>query len=138
VTTAGPFTLLIDNACPLCRREGDLLRRLDRGRGRLRFEDISSPGFDAARHGTTLERVMGEMHGVLPDGSIVTGVEVFRRAYAAVGWGWVLAPTAWPGLRWISDRAYTIFARYRPLLRRDPACQDGRCVRPADARTRRT
>lgn len=130
-TSQGPFTLLIDGDCPLCRREGELLRRLDRGRGRLRFENIADPAFDPARFGTTMERVMGHMHGVMPDGSLVIGMEVFRRAYAAVGLGWILAPTRWPVLRQASDLAYEAFARVRPRLRRGGACQGGRCALPA-------
>lgn len=110
------FTILIDGGCPLCRHEAGLMRRLDRGRGRLAIVDIAAPAFDASRYGTTFDALMGEIHGVLPDGSLVTGVEVFRRAYGAVGWGWLLAPTGWPGLRWAFDRAYAWFARNRLKL----------------------
>ena len=41
------------------------------------------------------------------------GVETLRLAYRAVGLGWLLAPTAWPGLRGASERAYPWFARHR-------------------------
>jgi predicted DCC family thiol-disulfide oxidoreductase YuxK len=71
---------------------------------------------------------MGEIHGVTIDGRLVKGVEVFRRAYAAVGWGWMLAPTAWPGLRWVSDAVYRWFAKNRlRLTGRRGACEGGRC-----------
>lgn len=33
------------------------------------------------------------IHAVLPDGSTVKGVEVFRRVYEAIGLGWVYAGT---------------------------------------------
>lgn len=124
-----PFRILIDGECPLCRYEGNLLRRLDRGRGRLAIEDITAPGFDAARLGTTFEAVMGQIHGVLPDGRLVIGMEVFRLAYSAVGLGWLLAPTGWPGLKPMFDRFYRWFARNRLRLtgRRD-ACESGRCA----------
>jgi predicted DCC family thiol-disulfide oxidoreductase YuxK len=52
-------------------------------------------------------------HGVLPAGTVIESVEVFRRAYAAVGLGWLMAPTRWPGLRRLADLAYRIFARNR-------------------------
>ncbi|MEL6797878.1 MAG: DUF393 domain-containing protein, partial [Planctomycetota bacterium] len=84
------FTILIDGDCPLCRHEANLMRKLDKGRGNLELVDIAEPDFDASTYGTTFETVMGHIHGVLPDGRLVTGMEVFRRAYAAVGWGWVL------------------------------------------------
>ncbi len=125
------FTILIDGDCPLCRHEANLMRRLDRGRGNLELVDIAAPGFDAGRYGTTLDAVMGHIHGVLPDGRLVTGVEVFRRAYAAVGWGWALGWTRLPVIRLIADRVYAFFARYRlALTGRKSACETDRCRVP--------
>jgi hypothetical protein len=73
-----------------------MLRRRDRGRGALALIDIAAPGFDAARYGRDHEMLLARIHGVLPDGTVIEGMEVFRRAYAAVGLGWVLAPSRWP------------------------------------------
>lgn len=121
--------ILLDGDCPLCRREGEMLRRLDRGRGRIGFEDISSPGFEPQRYGLDRARVMARIHGVLPDGSVVEGLEVFRRAYSAVGLGWLLAPTRWPGIRSLSDAGYRLFARNRlRLTGRTQSCEDGLCA----------
>jgi predicted DCC family thiol-disulfide oxidoreductase YuxK len=119
--------LLYDGDCPLCGREVALLRRRDR-RGRLAFEDIAAPGFDPARYALTRADVMARMHGVLPDGSVVDGMEVFRRAYSAIGLGFLLAPTRWPLLRPLFDRAYAVFARNR--LRWTGRCEDGSCALP--------
>jgi len=122
------FTILIDGECPLCRHEANLLRRLDRGRGRLRLVDIASSDFDAAAYGTTFDHVMGSIHGVKPDGSLVTGMEVFRRAYAAVGWGWLWAPTGWPVVKPILDAAYRWFAKRRLVLTgQKHRCPEARC-----------
>ena len=107
------IVMLFDGECPLCMREVRMLRRADKGRGRLGFEDIAAPDFDAAAHGTDLETLMARIHGVLPDGTLIEGVEVFRRAYAAAGLGWLVAPTRWPGLRQLSEGAYRVFARNR-------------------------
>jgi predicted DCC family thiol-disulfide oxidoreductase YuxK len=123
--------VLIDGACPLCRREAELWRRLDRGRGRIALEDVSTPDFDAARYGLTHEQAMEQIHGVLPSGAVVRAMEVFRRAYAAVGWGWLLAPTAWPLLRPVFDRCYRWFARNRVKL----ASRFGSCQNSCRART---
>ena len=79
----------------------------------LAFEDISNPDFDPAPYGLDREQVMGAMHAVLPDGRIITKVEVFRQAYRHIGLGWVLAPTGWPVLRTLANWGYEIFARYR-------------------------
>jgi len=113
---ATQITLLYDGACPLCSREMAWLVRLDRGRGRLAFEDITAPGFDPARFGKTAPELDARIHGVLPDGSLLDGMEVFRRAYRAAGWGWLLAPTGWPLLRPLFDRFYRWFARNRHRL----------------------
>ncbi len=122
------FTILIDGACPLCRHEANLLRRLDRGRGRLDLIDIASPRFEPAGLGVTLDQVMGSIHGLTRDGRLVWGVEVFRRAYAAVGWGWLWAPTGWPILRPVFDAAYGWFARRRLWLTgRQRRCDVGTC-----------
>ena len=105
--------VLVDGACPLCRREADFWRRLDRGRGRIALVDVNSPGFEPATYGLTQELVMDQIHGILPSGKVIAGMEVFRRAYGAVGWGWLLAPTGWPLLRPLFDRVYRWFARNR-------------------------
>lgn len=130
------FTILIDGECPLCAKEAALLRRLDRNRGRLALVDIAAPDFDPSRFGVTMADVMGTIHGVTASGSLVTGMEVFRRAYAAVGLGWLLAPTAWPVIKPISDAAYRWFAQNRLRLtgRRD-ACASGRCAMPRPSPT---
>ena len=111
--------LLYDGKCPICSREVRWLRRRAARRGaKLGFEDIAAPGFDPARYGLTAKAVRDQMHGVLPDGSVVRGVEVFRQAYAAVGLGWLLGWTRWPGLRLVADAGYAVFAKLRPHLSR--------------------
>jgi len=102
-----------DGACPLCRREAAVWQRLDKGRGRIALEDISAPGFDAGAYGLSPEAVMGEIHALLSCGAVVRGVEVFRQVYIALGLGWLVAPTRWPGIRTVADRAYRWFARNR-------------------------
>jgi predicted DCC family thiol-disulfide oxidoreductase YuxK len=128
--SAWQIKVLIDGACPLCRREANLWRWLDRGRGRIALEDVSVPDCDAARYGLTHEQAMEQIHGILPSGAVVHGMEVFRRAYSAVGWGWLLAPTAWPLLRPLFDRFYRWFARNRLRLAGRFARCAGRCPAP--------
>ncbi|HUU82818.1 MAG TPA: DUF393 domain-containing protein [Phycisphaerae bacterium] len=130
MTQSKPFTVLYDGSCPLCRREAALLRRLDRGKGLLLLEDISRRGFEAESYGRSMQELMAEIHGVLPDGRVVSGMEVFRRAYAAVGLRWLLAPTGWPMIRGLADAAYLWFTKRRLRL-------TGRC-RARAAGCRRT
>ena len=73
-----------DGECPLCLREIKLLRRLDR-KHRIRFTNIADPSFSPASYGMSMKDFMDEIQGRLPSGDWITGVEVFRRLYAAVG-----------------------------------------------------
>ena len=79
-----------DGQCPLCTREIDLLRRLDR-RKRIRFTDITAEGFDEAAYGRTQRQFMDRIQARLHSGQWIEGVEVFRQLYAAVGFGWLVA-----------------------------------------------
>jgi predicted DCC family thiol-disulfide oxidoreductase YuxK len=120
--------LLYDGDCPLCSREVALLRRRN-ARARIEFEDIAAAGFDASRYGLDQQTVMARIHAVLPDGRVIEGMEVFRRAYAAVGLGWLLAPSRWPGVGRLFDAAYRSFARNRLRWtgRAAAACEAGHC-----------
>jgi predicted DCC family thiol-disulfide oxidoreductase YuxK len=124
------FTMLYDGECPFCRLEARWLGSLNRS-GRLTLEDIAAPGFDPAKYGKTLPELMGHIHGVYPDGRLTTGLQVFREAYRAVGWGWLFAPTGWPLLRPAFDALYLLFARYRVRMGRlfGRGCGD-RCAVP--------
>ncbi len=112
-----PLTLLYDAACPVCSLEMDHLRERNRD-ALLVFIDISAPHFDPTPYGVTLAAMNAEIHGVLPDGSMLRGVQVLRLAYAAVGLGWVLSPTGWAPLRPLFDVGYRVFARHRQAISR--------------------
>ncbi len=113
-----------DGACPLCQREMNLLRRWDRFR-RIQFTDIAASTFDPAPLGVSHPQLMSEIHARLPDGQIISGVEVFRRLYAAVGFGWVVPLTRLPGVRQMLDAGYRLFARNR--LRLTGRCHGEHC-----------
>ena len=140
---AYPLTLLYDAACPVCSLEMDHLRGRDTA-GRLAFVDIAAPGFDAATYGTSHAALDAEIHGVWADGAVIKGLATLRAAYAAVGLGWVLRPTAFTPVRPVFDLAYRLFARYRRPISRAAAplidtvrarrtlarlerCRDGAC-----------
>jgi predicted DCC family thiol-disulfide oxidoreductase YuxK len=113
-----------DGACPLCMREIRMLKRLDR-KGRILFTDIAAEGFDAATVGLTWEALMDRIHGRLPDGTVIEGVEVFRRLYAAVGFGALVKVSRAPGVSQVLDVAYRLFAKNR--LKLTGRCTDGAC-----------
>lgn len=119
--------VFFDGQCPLCMREIAMLRRLDR-RGRIRFTDIAAADFEPSTLGLDMETLMDRIHGRLPDGTFIEGVEVFRRLYAAVGLGPVVALTRLPGVSGALDLAYRKFAANR--LRWTGRCVDGVCAVP--------
>lgn len=122
--------VFFDGDCPLCLREIRMLRRKDRD-GRIEFTDIAAPGFDADALGRDHATLMARIHGRLPDGTWIEGVEVFRRLYAAIGWRRAVAVSRWPGISHLLRLAYTLFARNR--LRLTGRCADGACAVPGPA-----
>jgi len=123
-----------DGACPLCMREIRMLRRRDR-RARIRFTDISVESFDAVAVGLSWETLMNRIHGRLPDGTVIEGVEVFRRLYTAAGFRWLVALTRLPGVSQLLDLCYKLFAKNR--LRLTGRCLDGACELHQGATRRR-
>lgn len=104
--------VFFDGACPLCRREINMIRRRDCA-GRIRFIDIAAADFRAGDYGVSFDRLMAEIHGRLPDGTWIRGVEVFRRLYSAIGWGAAVWLTRLPGISGLLDFGYRVFARNR-------------------------
>ena len=113
-----------DGACPLCMREIRMLRGRDH-RARIRFTDIAVESFDAGAVGLSWTELMNRIHGRLPDGTIIEGVEVFRRLYAAVGFRPLVTLSRAPGISQLLDLAYRLFAKNR--LRLTGRCADGAC-----------
>ena len=114
-----PFEVFYDEQCPLCRKEINFIRKRDK-HSRLKLTDISASDFDPTSTGKSLDLLMREIHGRYSDGSLVTGVEVFREIYQRIGFGAFVIPTRWFAVRWIMDRFYNIFAalRYRHAKKR--------------------
>ena len=98
-------------------------------KGLIVAEDISNPAFDPARYGLTAKQVRTVMHVVLPDGRVLRAMEAVRAVYAAVGLGWLVAPTGWPGIRRLADGSYRFFARHRLTFSRilGRKCDSGSC-----------
>ena len=84
--TSWQIKLLYDGDCPLCVREVNFLRSKDADRGLVSFIDIASDDYHQEDHaGIDFETAMGVIHAILPDGTIVKNVEVFRRTYEILG-----------------------------------------------------
>ncbi len=102
-----------------------MLRRWDK-RQRIEFTDIAAPDFSADELGIDHATLMARIHGRLPDGTMIEGVEVFRQLYSAVGWTWPVAMSRLPGVRGMLDAAYHVFARNR--LRFTGRCDADGCA----------
>jgi predicted DCC family thiol-disulfide oxidoreductase YuxK len=109
--------LLYDGQCPLCLREVNFLKKRDAGREVIAFVDIADDDYRPEEHGgVDFETAMGRIHAVLPDGTLIKNLEVFRRIYDILGMGWVYRATQWPIIGPIVDRLYEIWAERRLAL----------------------
>ena len=108
--------LLYDSECPICMMEVNFLQKRD-VQGRIRFTDLSSPSYNPAEHGNvTFKEGMRKLRAVLPGGEVITGVEVFRKSYDAIGLGWVFALTNYPVIGGLADKVYDVWAENRLRL----------------------
>ena len=101
-----------DGQCPICKREIAFLKKRNR-QGKILFVDFATADFSESEFGVKLEELMAELHGRLPDGSWVRGVETFQILYAAIGWKWLAALTRWPVISQLTKIGYWIFAKNR-------------------------
>ncbi len=128
---AFPLHIFFDGSCSVCAVEMEMYRRKEHG-GRLRFVDISAPGFDPFPYGITLDAFMYEMHAIDHDGRVYRGVEAFRAIWqafpASTRYGLLGALVALPGVNFLARLAYRGFARIRKFLPKNRgACKDGTC-----------
>ncbi len=122
--TSWKVEVFYDGDCPLCLREIKMLRWMDRKKN-IRFTDVADPAFRPSDYGKTMQDFMDEIQGRLPDGSWIIGVEVFRRLYAAVGLGPLVALSRLPGVSHGLNLGYRAFAKNR--LRLTGRCNSGAC-----------
>jgi len=122
------LTVLYDSLCPVCRREVNLLKWVDR-HNNLAIVDIALIDFDPKAYGLNLEQCIGSLHAVDSDGKILKGMDTIRAMYQVVGIGWMMSWTSWKLFRPITDAAYAGFAKIRPRFSRfrPGSCHSERC-----------
>jgi len=112
----GKIDLLYDSECPICAMEVEFLKKRDLYK-RIVFTDLQALDYDPAEHGNVeFERGMRKLRAVLPDNTVVTGVEVFRLTYQAIGLGWMFAITKLPVVGDLADAVYDVWAENRLRL----------------------
>ena len=84
------------------------------GKGLVKFTDIAQSDYDpSVNGGVDYETGMKKIHAVLDTGEVVAGVAVFRHVYDVVGLGWVWRVTTWPGVSWVAEQVYDVWAGLR-------------------------
>jgi predicted DCC family thiol-disulfide oxidoreductase YuxK len=109
------LTVFYDGYCPLCLTEMNHLKKLNT-EAKLYFVDIQEPSFVDVYPHLNWSALNARIHAQLPDGSLISGLDVTYLAWKLVGKGWVYAPLRWPVIRWFADLAYLVFARHRYTL----------------------
>lgn len=123
-----PLTVFYDGACPICAREIALMRRLDRQR-RLSLCDFSSPDYDVATTGLAVADLSAIIHARWADGMLITGADVFRGMWEAVGLEFLAKLSRLSFIDPIVLKAYAWFARNRLWLTgRRNACSVDACA----------
>ncbi len=112
-----PLTVYFDGECPICRREIDLMKLVNR-KERLQFIDFSVSSYHSLDHELSTCDLGKVIHARWSDGTIITGVEVFREMWEAIGLGFLARFAGRPTINKLLVRAYTWFARNRLWLTR--------------------
>ncbi|OKH20430.1 thiol-disulfide oxidoreductase [Hydrococcus rivularis NIES-593] len=116
-TPSWKIKLLYDGECPLCVREVNFLKKRDAGRGLIAFVNIADDNYTPQENGgIDFETAMGRIHALLPDGTIIKNMEVFRQVYEILDMGWVYSFTKLPIIGAIADLIYGIWADWRLAL----------------------
>ncbi|XWS60682.1 hypothetical protein CRYUN_Cryun07bG0057100 [Craigia yunnanensis] len=117
--------MLYDGDCPLCMREVDMLRERNKQYGTIKFVDISSDDYSPEENQRLdYKTVMGRIHAILSDGTVVTDVEAFRKLYEQVNLGWVYAITKYEPIATIADSVYGVWAKYRLQITGRPPLEE--------------
>ncbi|CAL5372559.1 unnamed protein product [Camellia sinensis] len=117
--------MLYDGECPLCMREVSMLRERNKRYGTIKFVDISSDEYSPKENqDLDYKTVMGRIHAILSNGTVVTDVEAFRRLYEAVDLGWIYAITKYEPFATIVDALYGVWAKYRLQITGRPPLEE--------------
>ena len=110
----GTVTVWFDAQCPLCIREIEFMRRLDKN-GAIEFIDVHRASSCPIDRGTLLAR----FHARDSDGKLVSGAEAFAAMWRAIP---LLRPLGlavqWRPLLTMLEHAYRGFLRVRPGIQK--------------------
>lgn len=110
-----PLTVYFDGECPICRREIDLMKIFNR-RNHLQFIDFSASSYLPAEPVLSPCDLGKVIHARWSDGTLITGVEVFREMWEAIGLRALARLARRPTINKLLVRAYAWFAKNRLRL----------------------
>ena len=110
-----PLTVYFDGECPICRREINLMKMANRKK-HLAFVDFSTSSYLPSDHGLNQCDLGKVIHARWADGTLITGVEIFREMWEAIGFGFLSRLTRRPAVNKVLVRAYAWFAKNRLKL----------------------
>ncbi|MFB3908138.1 MAG: thiol-disulfide oxidoreductase DCC family protein [Candidatus Eisenbacteria bacterium] len=107
--------IVYDASCPICRATVRALRGLDADR---LFEYADASDRDRLRRDVPQVdpgQAMEKIHVVLPGGGVRAGFSALLAIVSALpGCRPLAVALGLPGIRWIGEKAYAVFARHRP------------------------
>ena len=111
------LTMLMDSQCPLCAAEVGMLTAADVG-NRLRFQDIHAPDFSTKYPELDWQDCYDTLHVLSDNGDVIKGLDATCAVWNAVGKHRWLNLLRLPGIGWVADRMYRLFANNRSLISR--------------------
>lgn len=110
-------TVFYDGGCPVCRREIDYYRRLDR-HASINWCNIDAAPEAVEGSGVTWEQAMARLHVMDRDGRLRSGAEAFTVIWDELpGWRWLSRSLRALGLLRPLDWTYGCWLRLRPARR---------------------
>lgn len=125
MSATAPITVYFDGYCPVCSREVAGYRRLATRRTII-WRDLAGSEDVLTGESFDLAAALTLLHVRDSEGRLQRGLEAHLCLWSALpGWHWLVWPIRRvPGLRPLLERAYVLFTRYRPGLRRRSQARD--------------
>eukprot|EP00894_Picocystis_sp_ML_P002725 jgi/Pico_ML_1/53242/g3818.t1 len=105
---------LYDGDCSICMNLVSMLKKRDKGRGKIKFINIADVDYNPDENMyIEFEEAMQTIHVITKDQEIIKGAEALGVMYDAVGLGWVSTLQKVPGLQQLGSAAYELIAKLR-------------------------
>lgn len=111
------LTVFYDAECPLCVSEINYLQANNHS-NKVAFVDLNDEAFHHQYPQINPIRAQQVIHGQLPWGQIITGLDVTCMAWRLVGKGKFISILRWPIISFFADIGYRFFAANRHLISR--------------------